>query len=150
MAQANSLPALPSEVEVTLAKEMSRVLASRKRTASPVRLQLVDASGESDMLHLPPSAVDMLERILQEMASGNAVSLTPVQAELTTQEAADLLRVSRPSLIRLLEEGAIPFRRVGTHRRVRLTDLLSFKRRADAERRAVLAELAAYDQELGI
>jgi excisionase family DNA binding protein len=150
MAQLNSLPALPSEAEVTLAKEMSRVLASRKQSASPLQLRLVDESDKNNTLQLPAPAVDMLVRILEEMARGNAVSLIPVQTELTTQEAADLLQISRPSLIQLLEDGQIPFRRVGTHRRVRFADLLSFKRRADAERRAVLAELAAYDQELGI
>lgn len=144
MAQANPLPALPSKADISLAKEICRVLVSRKKSASPLRLQLVDESGRSEALQLPASAVDILERILQEMASGNAVSLTPVRAELTTQEAADLLRISHPSLIGLLEEGEIPFRCVEAHRRVRLADMLSF------QRRAVLAELAAYDQELGI
>jgi excisionase family DNA binding protein len=84
------------------------------------------------------------------MARGNAVTLIPVRAELTTQEAADMLSVSRPSLIQLLEEGKIEYRRVGTHRRVRYEALIQYKRRAEADRRAALEELAAYDQELGI
>ena len=82
------------------------------------------------------------------MALGNAVTLVPVYAELTTQEAADLLHISRPSLIQLLDEGKIEFRRVRTHRRVRFEGVLGDKRRVDADRRAVLAELAAYDQEI--
>jgi excisionase family DNA binding protein len=92
----------------------------------------------------------MLVRILEEMALGNAVSLIPVHAELTTQEAADMLNVSRPSLIQLLDEGKMAYRKVGTHRRIRFESLMSCKRRTDAERRAALAELVAYDQEVGI
>lgn len=92
----------------------------------------------------------MLVHILEEMARGNAVTLIPVHVELTTQEAADLLNISRPSLIQLLEGGKIEYRRVGTHRRIRFEALMAYKRRADADRRSVLAELAAYDQELGL
>ena len=77
------------------------------------------------------------------------MTLIPVRAELTTQEAADLLNISRPSLIQPLNEGKIEYRRVGTHLRVRFEALMAYKRRADAARRAVLAELSAYDQELG-
>ena len=99
---------------------------------------------------IPAAAVRMLIRILEEMARGNAVTLIPVRAELTTQEAADMLSISRPSLIQLLDEGKIEFRRVGTHRRVRFEGLMAYKRRADADRRAALAELAACDQEMGI
>ena len=105
---------------------------------------------KEETIELPASAVKMLVRILEEMARGNAVTLIPVHAELTTQEAADMLNISRPSLIQLLDEGKIDYRKVGTHRRVRFEALMRFKRGADAERRAALDELAAYDQELGI
>lgn len=76
------------------------------------------------------SAVRMLVRILEEMAKGNAIALIPVHAELTTQEAADMLNISRPSLIQLLDEGKIGYRRGGTHRRVRFEALVKFKRQS--------------------
>ena len=74
----------------------------------------------------------------------------PVRAELTTQEAAEMLNNSRPSLIQLLDEGKIEYRRVGTHRRVRFAAVMRYKRQIDRQRRAALEELAACDQELGI
>ena len=149
MAQGNLSPTLPSEAEAILAKETSLVLASRTQTAAPLQLRLLD-DPSARIVKLPASAVRMLVHILDEMARGNAVTLIPVHAELTTQEAADMLNISRPSLIQLLDENKIEYRRVGTHRRVRFEALMAYKRRADAERRAVLAELAAYDQELGL
>ena len=92
----------------------------------------------------------MLVGILDEMGRGNTVTVIPVHAELTTQEAADMLNISRPSLIQMLDEGKIEFRKVGTHRRVRFESLMAYKRKVHAERLAALNELAAYDQEIGI
>ena len=149
MAQGTLAPTLPSEAEAILAKETSRVLSARVQTADPLQLRMLDDPA-GGTVKLPATAVRMLIHILEEMARGNAVTLIPVHAELTTQEAADILNISRPSLIQLLDEGKIEYRRVGTHRRIRFQSLMGYKRRADAERRAVLAELAAYDQELGL
>lgn len=149
MSQALLDPTLPTETDATLARETSRLLAPRMRSKAPLRLRIGDSPKEETM-QLPVSAVKMLVRILEEMARGNAVTLIPVHAELTTQEAADMLNISRPSLIQLLDEGKIDYRKVGTHRRVRFEALMQYKRHADAERRAALDELAAYDQELGI
>ena len=148
MVMAGLVPTLPSEADVILAKETSRVLAARQ-TRDPLRVRLIDAPG-TETITLPSSVVRMLVRMLEEMAHGNAVTLIPVHAELTTQEAADMLNISRPSLIELLDQGKIEYRKVGTHRRIRFEALMAYKRRADADRRAALAELAAYDEELGI
>jgi excisionase family DNA binding protein len=140
---------LQSEVAAALAKETGRVLASHLRDDDPIRLRIMDGRSPQTV-RLPAAAARLLVRVLEEMARGNSVTLTPVHAELTTQEAADILNMSRPSLIQLLDHGKIDYRRVGTHRRVRFEALMQYKRQADAARRAALAELAAYDQELGI
>ncbi|HEY0844921.1 MAG TPA: excisionase family DNA-binding protein [Noviherbaspirillum sp.] len=141
---------LPSEAEAGLAKETSRVLASRLKKGATMKLRIVDGDAGQTTVKLPAPAVGLLLRILEEMARGNAVTIIPVHAELTTQEAADMLNISRPSLIQLLDEGKIEYRRVGTHRRVRFEAVMKYKRRMDEQRRAALRELAAYDQELGI
>jgi excisionase family DNA binding protein len=141
---------LPSEAEAGLAKETSRVLASRLKKGAAMKLRIVDDDSGQATVKLPAPAVGLLLRILEEMARGNAVTIIPVHAELTTQEAADMLNISRPSLIQLLDEGNIEYRRVGTHRRVRLEAVMKYKRQMDEQRRAALRELAAYDQELGI
>jgi excisionase family DNA binding protein len=141
---------LPSEAEAGLAKETSRFLASRLKKGVPMQLRILDDDSAQATVQLPTPAAALLLRVLEEMARGNAVTIIPVHAELTTQEAADMLNISRPSLIQLLEESKIEYRRVGTHRRVRFEALMQYKRRADEARRAALNELAAYDQELGI
>jgi excisionase family DNA binding protein len=142
--------ALPSEAEAAVAKETSRLLATRLKKGAAMQLGILDAGASQGTATLPAPAVRLLLRILEEMARGNAVTVIPVHAELTTQDAADMLNISRPSLIQLLDEKKIEYRRVGTHRRVRLEALMRYKRHADEERRAALDELAAYDQKLGI
>ena len=140
---------LPTQTEAKQAEETSRVLSSRLRSKTPLRLRVVGAP-EDETLVIPASAVKMLVGILDEMGRGNTVTVIPVHAELTTQEAADMLSISRPSLIQLLDEGKMEFRKIGTHRRVRFESVIAYKRRLHAERLAALRELAAYDQEIGI
>src|SRR5260370_1544516 len=120
----------PSETEAALAKETSRVLASRLRDDDLMHLRIIDGPSR-ETVKLPAAAVRLLVRILEKMSLGNAVTVIPVHTELTTQEAANMLNISRPSLIQLLDEGKIEHRPVGTHRRVRLDALMKYKRQAD-------------------
>jgi excisionase family DNA binding protein len=137
----------PTDADMALAKESSRRLAAHLGHANELRLE-VKTGTTSEELILPPSVLRLLLRVLTEMGQGNAVTLTPIHAELTTQQAADLLNVSRPHLVKLLDEGAIPSRKVGTHRRVPLECLLAYKQNFQARRHAALDELQALSQEL--
>ena len=97
-----------------------------------------------------PLAVRLLTQVLEEMAKGHSVTLLPSQTELTTQQAADIIGVSRPYLVELLEKGAIPFRKIGTHRRIQLTDLLHYDTQETERRIQGLTELMTEAQELGL
>src|SRR5436305_13111253 len=122
----------PSEADVVLARESSRRLATHKLgRRSSVRIQLVDGGKEAETVTVPTSALRLFLHLLTEMSQGNAVTLIPTHAELTTQQAADLLNVSRPYLVKLLDEGKIPCRTVGKYRRVRFQDLLAVQRKDD-------------------
>ncbi|HVM79004.1 MAG TPA: helix-turn-helix domain-containing protein [Stellaceae bacterium] len=134
---------VPSEADRKLATESSRIL-SRRHAEAELRIRL----DNGDVLTLPRAAARLLSHLLTEMSHGNAVTLIPVHAELTTQEAADYLNVSRPFLVSLLERKSIPFRKVGTHRRIRFHDLQEYKRRIDRERGAALDELTEQAQKL--
>jgi excisionase family DNA binding protein len=141
----------PTEADTQLARESSRRLATRKlgRRAS-VRIQVFDDGEAAETVVVPASALRVLLHTLTEMAQGNAVTLIPVHAELTTQQAADLLNVSRPYVVKLLDEEKIPCRTVGKYRRVRFDDLMAYKRKDDEARARIADQLAAEAQELGM
>ncbi|MBI2373889.1 MAG: helix-turn-helix domain-containing protein [Deltaproteobacteria bacterium] len=109
--------------------------------------KLVAPNGQS--VSVPDLFVPILAHVAEVLARGDAIALVPVAKELSTQQAADLLNVSRQYLVRLLDEGRIPFRSTGTHRRVRLEDVLAFKEQRDETRRAALTELTELSEELG-
>jgi excisionase family DNA binding protein len=138
-------PALSSERIRPVARASSERLARFADRDLDVKI-----AGTNETLTLPAEAVRLLVDLLAQLAEGNAVTLTPYHAELTTQQAADFLGVSRPFLVKQLEEGAIPFRKVGTHRRIRFEDLLAYKKSTYEKRLKALEGLAELDQELGL
>ncbi|MEH2259798.1 helix-turn-helix domain-containing protein [Nostoc sp.] len=145
----SSRAAVPTEEDATLAKKSSQTLASYVRDNDAYRnIKVVQDNTISETVTIPAAAFHLLVDILTQMAKGNAVTLVPVHAELTTQEAADILNVSRPYLVGLLESGEMPYRKVGTRRRVRYQDLLSYKNQIDTLRMQALDELTAQAQEL--
>lgn len=128
-------------------KQLRRVLEASVSTTAELRIQ--PDGGPGIAVQIPASILGVLRDALGQMACGNAVAVVPVQAELTTQQAADLINVSRPFLVEQLEKGVIPYRMVGTHRRVLLKDLLEYKTTMDRKGYQALEELAAQAQELG-
>lgn len=126
-------------------ESLSRALDRRRK----VSLQ-VPAGKETEILVLPSAAAHLLADALQRIGAGRTVHLAPDEAEVTTQQAADQLNVSRPYVVKLIEEGALPSRKVGRFRRILQSDLAAFKRKDDAARKRVVDKLTAEAQELGM
>lgn len=142
-------PQVPDEAETTTEalKRLKSYLATHG-DASLVTLR-VDGDGD-DTLVVPREAAELFARVLAHMAAGEGVTVVPSHAELTTQQAADILNVSRPYLIKLLECGAIEYRLVGKHRRIRMESLMDYKREDDRKRRKAADELSSLTQEMGL
>ena len=144
-------PTIAPEAEALVAREASRVLeqyAGGEKTG--LRVQVTEAGSATTTLDVPPSAARLILAMLKEMGNGKALTLVADEAEITTQQAAEILHVSRPYFVGLIDKGLIPARMVGPQRRVMLADVLAYKAETKAKRREALRELVAYDQELGL
>ena len=139
--------AAPDEEQAELASLIEQLGRVASGSEVPAAYQLVSPSGE--VTNIPESVFHLLSRVVEVLASGDAITIVPVGKELTTQQAANILNVSRQYLVRLLDNGRIPFRKTGTHRRVRMEDLLAFKRQRDRDRKAALDDLSQLSQEFG-
>jgi len=128
-----------------LSRAMEGMVQAPTRRAP--KCQLVGPGGEA--VSIPESVFYVLERVAEVLACGDSITVVPVGKEVTTQQAAELLNVSRQYLVRLLDEGRIPFRKTGKHRRLRIQDVLAFKEKRDRDRRAGLRELSQVTQDLG-
>lgn len=137
----------PTEKESTIARTSKQLLSRYAREDQSLTLRVIDAEQGDEPIELPAGAVAMLMDILGAMAAGQGIMLIPENAELTTVQSAEILNVSRPFLIKLLEEGKIPYRKVGKHRRVRMEDVMNYKKAIDQEREAILEQLVADAQE---
>ena len=144
-------PPIPSKADIEISRESSRILASFLNSHSKTQKIKVESEGGAEKSLLIPSvAYELLIDILSQMSQGNAVTIVPVYSELSTQQAANLLNVSRPYLIKLLDSGEIPHRKVGKHRRILAQDLYRYKADIDAKRSQSLDELTALSEELGL
>jgi excisionase family DNA binding protein len=138
---------VPTSEDAALAREALKSLIASTQS-DPFKLQFRTKRASSESVTLSLSAVKLLMEVLREMAAGDAVSFVPIRNEVTTQEVAEILNVSRPFLIGLLEKHEIPVRLVGSHRRIPLLPLLQYKRKTAAIREEALDQLAAEAQEL--
>lgn len=139
----------PTETESSQARESYEKLAPFVEPKRPLTFIVADAE-HKEPIQLPAEVVALLKKVLEAMVAGHGITLIPLHAELTTMEAADILNVSRPYLIKLLEADEIPYRKVGRHRRIRLDDLMAYMKESDRKSRAAMDELVALSEELGL
>lgn len=147
----DSLPvqAVPTESDRSLARASKGIVKECLSESGSCQVRIF-VDGVEREIQVPMMAMRVLTEALRQIALGKAAVVLPLDAEISTQQAADILNVSRPYLVSLLENNEIPFRQVGAHRRVRLLDVLIYKRSNDEERMKVLDELAAQAQELNL
>lgn len=142
-------PHLPTDEEIAQAREASRQL-TRMLPEDQRPLRLVTANNQHQMISIPPGAVRLFMEVLTQLGQGRGVTILPKKAELTTQEVADYLNVSRPYVVKLIESGKLAARSVGTRRRIAFVDLVKFDEDDRMRRRAALDEIAQTDQSLDL
>lgn len=135
---------LPSAEERRAADQLRTLIARAQSDGAPLRLAN-GASGASAEVVLGPALTELLLEVLRPISAGNAVTLVPISQKLTTQQAADLLNVSRPHLIKLLEAGAIQYTLTGRHRRIEAKDVFAYKAERDSQRDEALDEIGRID-----
>ena len=150
MPRTDTRPTIPTDQDALQAREASRAIENLHADEDQLLLQLAKAGEVVTTVRLPAAAARLLMQMLAEMGKGRAVSVAPSDVEVTTQQAADLLNVSRPYLVGLIDKGELPVRKVGNQRRLPLADVLEYKDRTRANRLEALRELTAHDQELGL
>jgi excisionase family DNA binding protein len=143
-------PRTPSEDEAKAAKELCRRLVGLNKSES-LSIELPGKrGGRREAVRLPKGAVQLLVEVLEEMGKGNGVTVVPTQAQLTTQEAAELLGVSRPYIVKEIQEGRIAVQMVGTHRRIAMKDLMAYKKACQRMQDSAMDELVRQGQDLGM
>ena len=136
---------LPSASERAAANQLRQILAAQAAGEAEQKLRVIDDQNKTSEIVLAPALSRLLMELLRHVGKGDAVTLVPVSQMLTTQQAADILNVSRPFLISLLEKGEIEHTLVGRHRRIKAEHLFAYKRGRDDRRAGALAELAELD-----
>lgn len=140
-------PLIASDSEKSQLKQVGQVLGHSANKGNS-RAKLVTPDGS--VIELPDLVYRLLQSIVASLLAGRAITLLTLGRSLTTQQAADILNVSRPYLTRLLEQGEIPYRKVGTHRRIEFEDLMNYKAKADSDSDTALSRLAELSQEYGL
>ena len=143
---------IPDEEMTASAAEAAAKFASylREHPTPSGRVVLCVPDAPDTRVTVPAEAFRLFIDLLDRLSQGSAVTIAPVDAQLTTQQAAELLNVSRPYLVKLLETGEIPFKKVGSHRRILLRDILDYKRRDDERRDEILRELTREAEDLNL
>ena len=141
---------LPTELESTNAEALRQIVASQIKEDGETVINIANEEGKTQPITLSPALAQSFLEVLRLVSSGRGFQLIPLDSQLTTQEAADLLNVSRPYLIKLLERNDIAYDRVGRHRRIKASDLIAYKDKRDADRADALADMAEFDGEHGL